>query len=50
MFNASTLDEIGVAFDAIAERQPDALLIGTDPFFLKISAPRLSRGQLVSAF
>jgi len=34
MFNASTLDEIGVAFDAIAERRPDALLIGTDPFFL----------------
>ena len=34
MFNASTADEIGAAFGAIAERRPDALLIGTDPFFL----------------
>jgi putative ABC transport system substrate-binding protein len=34
MFNASTPDEIQTAFIGIAERKPDALLIGTDPFFL----------------
>jgi putative ABC transport system substrate-binding protein len=34
MFNASTPSEIGSAFAAIASLQPDALLVGTDPFFL----------------
>jgi putative ABC transport system substrate-binding protein len=34
MFNASTSHEIERAFAAIAARRPDALLIGTDPFFL----------------
>jgi hypothetical protein len=34
MFNASTLGEIEAAFDAIAKKRPDALLVGTDPFFL----------------
>ena len=46
MFNASTAAEIEAAFDAIATRQPHALLIGTDPFFLNQRAqivPRASR-------
>jgi putative ABC transport system substrate-binding protein len=34
MFNASTLNELNTAFVSIAEQRPDALLVGTDPFFL----------------
>jgi putative ABC transport system substrate-binding protein len=34
MFNAATPAEIDVAFDRIVEKSPDALLVGTDPFFL----------------
>ena len=34
MFNASTPSEIEAAFAAIAQRKPDALLVGTDPFFV----------------
>ena len=34
MFNASTPNEIETAFIAIADRRPDALLVGTDPFLL----------------
>jgi putative ABC transport system substrate-binding protein len=34
MFKASTPSDIGAAFNAIAARQPDALLVGTDPFFV----------------
>jgi hypothetical protein len=34
MFNASTVREIEAAFAAIAARKPDALLVGTDPFFV----------------
>jgi putative ABC transport system substrate-binding protein len=34
MFNASTLNELNTAFAAIAEQRPDALLVGSDPFFL----------------
>jgi putative tryptophan/tyrosine transport system substrate-binding protein len=34
MFNASTPNEITTAFIALAERQPDALLVGTDAFLL----------------
>ena len=34
MFNASTPNEIESAFAAITARKPDALLIGTDPFFV----------------
>jgi putative ABC transport system substrate-binding protein len=34
MFNASTLNELNTAFAAIAGQHPDALLVGTDPFFL----------------
>jgi putative tryptophan/tyrosine transport system substrate-binding protein len=34
MFNASTPAEIEAAFDRIAELRPDALLVGTDPFFV----------------
>ena len=38
MFNASTPAEIETAFDGIAERRPDALLVGTDPFFITQAA------------
>jgi putative ABC transport system substrate-binding protein len=34
MFNAATPAEIDTAFDGIVKKRPDALLIGTDPFFL----------------
>src|SRR5262249_12217948 len=34
MFNAATPAEIDKAFDDIVTKRPDALLIGTDPFFL----------------
>ena len=34
MFDASTLNELNTAFAAIAGQRPDALLVGTDPFFL----------------
>jgi len=34
MFNAATPAEIDKAFDDIVKKRPDALLIGTDPFFL----------------
>ena len=34
MFNASTPSEIDAAFNAIAERRPDSLLVGTDSFLL----------------
>jgi putative ABC transport system substrate-binding protein len=42
MFNASTPKEIEAAFDGIAERRPDALLVGTDPFYLN------QRAQIVA--
>lgn len=41
MFSASTPPDLDRAFDAIAERRPDALIIGTDPFFLN------QRGQII---
>jgi len=34
MFNASTASEIESAFTEITASKPDALLVGTDPFFL----------------
>jgi ABC-type uncharacterized transport system substrate-binding protein len=34
MFNASTPSEIEAAFAEITASKPDALLVGTDPFFL----------------
>jgi putative ABC transport system substrate-binding protein len=34
MFNASTPNELNAAFVAIAEQRPDALLVGSDPFFV----------------
>ena len=34
MFNASTAAEIEKVFDGIAGQRPDALLIGTDPFYI----------------
>ena len=40
---ASTPAEIGPAFDAIAERRPDGLLVATDPFFLNQRAQIISR-------
>jgi putative tryptophan/tyrosine transport system substrate-binding protein len=33
MFNASTTNELDAAFVALATQRPDALLVGTDPFF-----------------
>jgi putative tryptophan/tyrosine transport system substrate-binding protein len=33
MFNASTPAELNAAFGSIAEQRPDALLVGSDPFF-----------------
>jgi len=38
MFNASTPAEIEAAFDGITERRPDALIVGTDPFFVSQAA------------
>ena len=50
MFNASTLNELNTAFAAIAEQRPDALLVGTDPFFLlrreEVESKNLSRAAL----
>ena len=43
MFNASTPSEIDATFAAIAARRPDALLIGTDPFFLNQRADIVAR-------
>jgi putative ABC transport system substrate-binding protein len=38
MFNASTPAEIEAAFDGITEPRPDALIVGTDPFFVSQAA------------
>jgi putative ABC transport system substrate-binding protein len=47
MVNASTPGEIEAAFDSIAERRPDALLVGTDPFYIDQRAAIVARaGQL----
>ncbi len=47
MFNASTSGEIEAAFDGIAERRPDALLLGGDPFYIGQRAAIVARaGQL----
>jgi len=43
MFNASTVAEIEAAFDGIAERRPDALLVGTDPFYIAQRAAIVAR-------
>jgi len=48
MFNASTLAEIEAAFDAIAKKRPDALLVGTDPFFLNQRAEIIARAKGLS--
>jgi putative tryptophan/tyrosine transport system substrate-binding protein len=34
MFNASTSEEINTAFAAMSEQREDALLVGTDPFYV----------------
>ena len=34
MFNASTLDEVEAALASLAQQRPDALLVGSDPFFV----------------
>jgi putative ABC transport system substrate-binding protein len=47
IFNATTPSEIDTAFAALAQQRPDALLVGSDPFFvnrheqLVVSAARL---------
>ena len=43
MFNASTPSDIDAAFTAIAARKLDALLVGTDPFFLNRRAQIVAR-------
>ena len=43
MFNASTVGDIEAAFAAIAARKPDALLVGTDPFFVDQRANIVAR-------
>ena len=43
MFNASTPSEINDAFAAMAEQRPDALLVGTDPFFVDRRAELVAR-------
>jgi putative ABC transport system substrate-binding protein len=48
MFNASTLAEIEAAFDAIVKKRPDALLVGTDPFFLNQRAEIIARAKRLS--
>jgi putative ABC transport system substrate-binding protein len=47
MFNGSTPAEIEKAFDGIAGQRPDALLIGTDPFYIDQREAIVTRaGQL----
>lgn len=48
MFNAATPAEIDAAFDTIAERRPDALLIGTDPFFVNQRTQIVGRASQLS--
>jgi ABC-type uncharacterized transport system substrate-binding protein len=36
MYNASTPNELNSALTAVAEQRPDALLVGSDPFFLVV--------------
>jgi ABC-type uncharacterized transport system substrate-binding protein len=36
MYNASTPNELNSALTAVAQQRPDALLVGSDPFFLVI--------------
>jgi putative ABC transport system substrate-binding protein len=43
MFNASTANDIAVAFAAIAAQKVDALLVGTDPFFVNQRAEIVAR-------
>ena len=43
MFNASTPSDIDAAFTAIAAQKLDALLVGTDPFFLNSRAEIVAR-------
>jgi hypothetical protein len=45
MFNAVTPAEIDVAFHGIVQKQPDALLVGTDPFFLDQRAQIIARAS-----
>jgi len=45
VFNASTPAEIDAAFDAIASRETQALLVGTDPFFLNQRAQITARAN-----
>jgi putative ABC transport system substrate-binding protein len=45
MFNASTPGEIETAFDGIAARRPDALLLGGDPFLLGQRATIIARAS-----
>jgi putative ABC transport system substrate-binding protein len=48
MFNAATPTEIDTAFDDILKKRPDALLIGTDPFFLNQRIQIVGRASQLS--
>jgi putative ABC transport system substrate-binding protein len=48
MFNARTQNEIQVAFKAIGQKHFDALLIGTDPFFLDQRVELVAQARLLS--
>jgi putative ABC transport system substrate-binding protein len=43
MFNASTASDIEAAFAAIAAQKADALLVGTDPFYVNQRADIVAR-------
>jgi putative tryptophan/tyrosine transport system substrate-binding protein len=45
MFNASTPGKIETAFDGVAERRPDALLVGTDPLYVAQRAAIVARAS-----
>jgi ABC-type uncharacterized transport system substrate-binding protein len=48
MFNAATPTEIDAAFDGIGQKRPDALLIGTDAFFLNQRTQMIERAAQIS--
>jgi putative tryptophan/tyrosine transport system substrate-binding protein len=48
MFNARTQNEIESGFKAISQKHCDALLIGTDPFFLDQRAKLVAQARLLS--
>jgi putative tryptophan/tyrosine transport system substrate-binding protein len=45
VFRASTSSELDASFAAIAARRPDALLVGTDPFFVNQRTEIVARAR-----